>query len=277
MASPLDDIGDGAPMDETPSNTSLLSFDLGSGLTPKMSWLASRTRDGLGPSALQRQGSGGESLGSLPSRDLLANLTDPISPSVAPYLQSLMSPREASALPAQPSRPPTTQEAEALENWAKLAQRPFSGGALANSSARLFARRLSEAVQRHMAGSDGTPIGHLGQQGHALIERAVHWPARTLRGVIRLLECLDRSPEASFAQFLCLMGDLEMTSRPSITPPVEKRSRPRPLSRAVDATRPEAAATPCIVHAGPPVSSGKSRRSRRRRSRTPRARFMTDS
>ena len=28
-------------MDETPSNTSLLSFDLGSGLTPKMSWLAS--------------------------------------------------------------------------------------------------------------------------------------------------------------------------------------------------------------------------------------------
>ena len=87
-------------MDETPSNTSLLSFDLGSGLTPKMSWLASRTRDGLGPSALQRQGSGGESLGSLPSRDLLANLTDPISPSVAPYLQSLMSPREANALPA---------------------------------------------------------------------------------------------------------------------------------------------------------------------------------
>ena len=46
----MDDIGDGAPMDETPSNTSLLSFDLGSGLTPKMSWLASRTRDGLGPS-----------------------------------------------------------------------------------------------------------------------------------------------------------------------------------------------------------------------------------
>ena len=91
----MDDMGDGAPMDETPSNTSLLSFDLGSGLTPKMSWLASRTRDGLGPSALQRQGSGGESLGSLPSRDLLANLTDPISPSVAPYLQSLMSPREA--------------------------------------------------------------------------------------------------------------------------------------------------------------------------------------
>ena len=43
----MDDIGDGAPMDETPSNTSLLSFDLGSGLTPKMSWLASRTRDGL--------------------------------------------------------------------------------------------------------------------------------------------------------------------------------------------------------------------------------------
>ena len=34
----MDDIGDGAPMDETPSNTSLLSFDLGSGLTPKMSW-----------------------------------------------------------------------------------------------------------------------------------------------------------------------------------------------------------------------------------------------
>ena len=55
-------------MDETPSNTSLLSFDLGSGLTPKMSWLASRTRDGLGPSALQRQGSGEHSLGSLPSR-----------------------------------------------------------------------------------------------------------------------------------------------------------------------------------------------------------------
>ena len=186
-----------------------------------MSWLASRTRDGLGPSALQRQGSGGESLGSLPSRDLLANLD---SPSVAPYLQSLMSPREANALPAEPSRPPTTQEAESLENWASLAKRPFSGGALANSSARLFARRLSEAVQRHMAGSDGTPIGHLGQQGHALIERAVHWPARTLRGVIRLLECLDRSPEASFAQFLCLMGDLEMTSRPSVTPPVEKRS-----------------------------------------------------
>ena len=187
----MDNVGDGVPMDETPSNTSLLSFDLGSGLTPKMSWLASRTRDGLGPSALQRQGSGGESLGSLPSRDLLANLD---SPSVAPYLQSLMSPREATALPAEPSRPPTTQEAESLENWASLAKRPFSGGALANSSARLFARRLSEAVQRHMAGSDGTPIGHLGQQGHALIERAVHWPARTLRGVIRLLECLDRSP-----------------------------------------------------------------------------------
>ena len=96
----MDNVGDGVPMDETPSNTSLLSFDLGSGLTPKMSWLASRTRDGLGPSALQRQGSGGESLGSLPSRDLLANLD---SPSVAPYLQSLMSPREATALPAEPS------------------------------------------------------------------------------------------------------------------------------------------------------------------------------
>ena len=60
----MDNVGDGVPMDETPSNTSLLSFDLGSGLTPKMSWLASRTRDGLGPNALQRQGSGGESLGS---------------------------------------------------------------------------------------------------------------------------------------------------------------------------------------------------------------------
>ena len=164
-------------MDETPSNTSLLSFDLGSGLTPKMSWLASRTRDGLGPSALQRQGSGGESLGSLPSRDLLANLTDPISPSVAPYLQSLMSPREANALPAQPSRPPTTQEAEALENWAKLAQRPFSGGALANSSARLFARRLSEAVQRH-----GRPgFGARARHQQAICDRRDDGPRRPRR------------------------------------------------------------------------------------------------
>ena len=91
------------------------------------------------------------------------------------------------APPEAPPAAPTPEEAEALENWARLARRPFSGATTANVHARLFARRLAEAVTRLLGGYPSSrPIGDLGVCGHALIERAAAWPVGALRGVVHL-------------------------------------------------------------------------------------------